>query len=118
MSQEAVPVERYTRSVVQDDSWQEPGDRESQTGRRRHSSFITQFHNRRQHSFHINVHTIGILNPSFWTMWEKKSPISMQQQHYFITEWQELLVDQPLGVQRVLCRVLSFPEKSSRRASV
>jgi len=28
----------------------------------------------------------------------------MQQQHYFITEWQELLVDQPLGVQRVLRR--------------
>lgn len=45
----------------------------SQTGRGQHSSFITQFHNRRQHSFHINVHTIGILNSSFWVMWEKKS---------------------------------------------
>lgn len=45
----------------------------SQTGRGQHSSFITQFHNRRQHSFHINVHTIGILNSSFWIMWEKMS---------------------------------------------
>lgn len=28
VSQEAVPVERHTRSVVQDDFWQSPGDRE------------------------------------------------------------------------------------------
>lgn len=44
----------------------------SQTGRGQHSSFITQFHNRRQHSFHINVHTIGILNSILWVMWERK----------------------------------------------
>lgn len=41
----------------------------SQAGRGQHSSFITQFHNRRQHSFHINVHTIGILNSGFWVIW-------------------------------------------------
>lgn len=41
----------------------------SQAGWGQHSSFITQFHNRRQHSFHINVHTIGILKSSFWVIW-------------------------------------------------